>query len=75
MNEIGDNDNLGYIVGIRSLINATPDSEKFRFSACDKNHMIDCLCKRLVVCMYMRNKSSDIVLDACIRSYDGDQSG
>ena len=72
MNGIGDDNNLGYIIGVYSLVNATPDSKKFCFSACDKNHVIDHLCKRLVVCMYMCDRSSDIVLDACIRSYDSD---
>jgi len=72
MNGISNDDNLGYIVGVHSLVNATPDSEKFCFSACDENCMMDCLCKRLVVCMYVRDRSSNIVLNACIKSYDGD---
>jgi len=71
MNGIGDNDNLHYIIGVCSLVNATSDSEKFCFSTCDKNCMIDYLCKRLVVCMYVHDRNSDIILDACIRSYDG----
>jgi len=75
MNGISDDDNLGYIVGICSLVNATPDSKKFRFSACDENCVMDRLCKRLVVYMYVYDRSSNIVLDARIRSYDGDQKG
>jgi len=72
MNGIGDDDNLGYIIGIHSLVNATPNSKKFHFSTCDEYRIIDHLCKRLVVCMYVHNKSSNIVLNARIRSYNSD---
>ena len=72
MNGISDDDNLGYIVGVCSLVDATPDSKEFCFSARDKNHMMYRLCKGFVVCVYVHDRSSDIVLNSYIKSYDGD---
>ena len=70
MDGIGDNNNLGYVVEICSLVDATPDSKEFCFSACDMNCMMDRLCYRFVIYVYMCNRSCDIVLDAYIRCYD-----
>ena len=72
---IGNDNNLEYVVEICSLVDTTPDSKKFYSSACDVNYVINCLCYRFVIYVYMRDRSCDIVLDAHIRCYDGNRRG
>ena len=75
MDGIDDNNNFEYVVEICSLVDATSDSKKFCFSACDVNYIINCLCYRFVIYVYIQDRSCDIVLDTHIRCYDGNGRG
>jgi len=75
MDGIDDDNNLEYVVEIHSLVDAILDNKEFCFSTCDVNCMIDHLCYRFVIYMHIHDRSYNIILDACIRCYDGDGRG
>ena len=75
MDGIGDNNNLGHIIEIHCLVNAASNYKEFYFSTCNMNHVVNCLCQRFVVYVHMRDRCGNIVLDACIRYYDGGGRG
>jgi len=66
VNEVSDDDDFGDVFLVAGLINTTSDSKEFCFSAGDKGCMMNHFDQRLVTYVDVRNRSGDIVLDACI---------
>ena len=75
MDGISNDNNLRYDVEIHRLVDATPDSKEFYFSACDVNHVMNHLCYRFVIYMHMQDRSCNVILDAHIRCYDSNKRG
>ena len=71
MDGISDNNNFGHVIEIQYLVDAASDSKEFCFSTCNVNYMVDHLYNWSVVHVCMWYQCSNIVLDACIWSYDG----
>ena len=66
VNKVGDDNDFGDVFLIAGLINATSDSKEFRFSAGDKDCMMNYFDQRVVTYGDVQNQSSNIVLDARI---------
>lgn len=67
VNRVGDDNDFGDAFLVASLIDSASDSKQFYFSAGDEGYMMNCFDQGLVTDVDMRNRSSDIVLDARIR--------
>ena len=63
MNGIG---NFGYVLFTAYLVDTASDGKKFCFSAHDICCMVNHLCQRVVVCMHMRYRCSNVFFDTSI---------
>ena len=71
MDEIGDDDDSGYILFATCLIDATSNSKEFCFSTSDECCIMNYLSQRMIAYMYMQYRCSNVVLDASICYNDG----
>ena len=70
INGVGNDNDFRDVCFVASLVNATSNSEEFRFSAGDKGHVMNCFDQRLVVYVDMRDQSGNIILDTHIGNYN-----
>ena len=70
MNKVSDNNDFRNICFVTSLVNTVFNSEEFCFSAGNKGHVMNCFDQRLVTYVDMQGRSSNIILDTCIRNYN-----
>ena len=71
MDRIGNDDDLGDIITIWSLVYTAPNGEQFCFSTGDVNHMIKGLGDRVVVGVHVWYRCSNVVFDISIYDYNG----
>ena len=71
MDGVGYDDDFGDIINGACLIDTASDSEKFGFSTCYKRSMVNSFDEWLVGRVNVRNRCSNIVLDAGIGDHKG----
>ena len=71
VDRVGNDDYLGYIIFAACLIDTVSNGKKFCFSTCDIHSMMNHLCQRMVVYVYIGYRCSNIVFNASIYYYNG----
>ena len=71
MDRVSYDNDFGDIIDGARLIDTTSDSKQFCFRTCYKGSVMNCFDKWSIEWVYVRNRCSDIILDAGVGDHEG----